>query len=199
MGVPIVVVKAEDADAKDDTVANCPNRNTLRTARTTIPRRKHRRPDGYVPIILPGESLAKYKAPSSSASVAPPESAPPLTPASFPPEPTRESLSPAPPPEPARPEYPAASYSSPAHSSASSAAGFEPLPGESIAKWKNRETPVEHPTESRSTESHSDDQPGYAAHESFCRPRILFCARQRRNRNRSFRTRGGISAHFGTR
>src|SRR5580704_5707413 len=74
-------------------------------------------PSGYVPTILPGESLAKYKAPSSAPSVAPPESAPPLTPASFPPEPTRDSLSPAPPAEPVRSEYPAASYHEPSRAS----------------------------------------------------------------------------------
>src|SRR6202030_2975014 len=33
-------------------------------------------PEGNVPTIIPGESLAKYKAPSSASSVAPPESAP---------------------------------------------------------------------------------------------------------------------------
>src|SRR6202008_4432950 len=124
-------------------------------------------PEGYVPTILPGESLAKYKAPSSAQVVAPPDSAPPLTPASFPPEPTRESLSPAPPSDSIQSEQASeqasapshsASYSSPASSrsassystpSQSSSTGFEPLPGESIAKWKTREPVHEEPLTER--------------------------------------------------
>src|SRR5246127_436744 len=124
-------------------------------------------PDGYVPTILPGESLAKYKAPASAPVVAPPESPPPLTPASFAPEPTRDSLSPAPPSDSIQseqasaplhsPSY-SASYSSPAPSrspssystpSHSSSTGFEPLPGESIAKWKAREPVHEEPLTER--------------------------------------------------
>ena len=129
-------------------------------------------PDGYVPTILPGESLAKYKAPSSAPVVAPPESAPPLTPASFPPEPTRDSLSPAPPSDSVQSEQASApshspSYSSPAPSrstsSHSSSAGFEPLPGESIAKWKTREPIHDEPVIERSTEQPS--QPGASASE----------------------------------
>ncbi len=150
-------------------------------------------PDGYVPTILPGESLAKYKAPASAPVVAPPESAPPLTPASFPPEPTRESLSPAPPPDSVQSEQASApmhtpSYSSPAPvrsassyptSSPSSSAGFEPLPGESIAKWKTREPIHEEPGTERSTEqpsqpsasasegTESGADASYEAHETF--------------------------------
>src|SRR5579862_9141266 len=150
-------------------------------------------PDGYVPTILPGESLAKYKAPASAPVVAPPESAPPLTPASFPPEPTRESLSPAPPSDSIQSEQASApshsaSYSSPAPSrsassystpSHSSSTGFEPLPGESIAKWKTREPvhdePVtepsaEQPSQSSSSASErteSDAGASYEAHETF--------------------------------
>ncbi len=150
-------------------------------------------PDGYVPTILPGESLAKYKAPASAPVVAPPESAPPLTPASFPPEPTRDSLSPAPPSDSVQSEQASApqhspSYSSPASSrsassysssSHSSSTGFEPLPGESIAKWKTREPVHEDPATERSpeqpsqpsasaserTESNADAT--YEAHETF--------------------------------
>jgi len=154
-------------------------------------------PDGYVPTILPGESLAKYKAPSSAQVVAPPDSAPPLTPASFPPEPTRESLSPAPPSDSIQseqaseqasapshspsysspaPSRSASSYSTPSHSSST---GFEPLPGESIAKWKTREPvhdePVtepsaEQPSQSSSSASErteSDAGASYEAHETF--------------------------------
>ena len=119
-------------------------------------------PDSSVPIILPGESLAKYKAPSSASSVTPPESAPPLTPASFPPEPTRDSLSPAPPPETDRSKNPAASSQSVSRPSFdassrsslySSSTGLEPLPGESVAKWKNREAPTEQHSE-HSSSSH---------------------------------------------
>src|SRR5215469_5820572 len=128
-------------------------------------------PEGYVPTILPGESLAKYKAPSSAPSVAPPESAPPLTPASFPPEPTRDSLSPAPAPESVQPEYRAQSF----HSSST---GFEPLPGESIAKWKRHEPTHKHinePIDESRAESSAPEletsKPGcpadYEAHESF--------------------------------
>ena len=154
-------------------------------------------PEGYVPTILPGESLAKYKAPASAPVVAPPESAPPLTPASFPPEPTRDSLSPAPPSDSVQSEQastsPHSPYSSPApfrsvssystssHSSSPhSSLAFEPLPGESIAKWKTREKPIhqepvaEHHTESpsqpgssASERTESDANASYEAHEAF--------------------------------
>jgi len=150
-------------------------------------------PDGYVPTILPGESLAKYKAPSSASVVAPPESAPPLTPASFAPEPTRDSLSPAPPSDSVQskqasgpshspsysspaPSRSASSYSTPSHSSST---GFEPLPGESIAKWKTREPVHEEPLTERSAEqpsqpsssaserTESGADASYEAHETF--------------------------------
>ena len=150
-------------------------------------------PDGYVPTILPGESLAKYKAPSSAQVVAPPESAPPLTPASFPPEPTRDSLSPAPPSDSVQSEQASAPSHSPSHSSPapsrsassystsshSSSAGFEPLPGESIAKWKTREPVHEEPVTERNAEqpsqpsasaserTESDADASYEAHETF--------------------------------
>jgi ribonuclease G len=150
-------------------------------------------PDGYVPTILPGESLAKYKAPASAPVVAPPESAPPLTPASFAPEPTRDSLSPAPPSDSVQSEQASAplhspSYSSPAPSrsvsphstsSHSSSAGFEPLPGESIAKWKTREPSHQEPVTERNTEepsqpsasdperTESNADATYEAHETF--------------------------------
>jgi Rne/Rng family ribonuclease len=121
-------------------------------------------PEGYVPTILPGESLAKYKAPSSAPSVAPPESAPPLTPASFPPEPTRESLSPAPAPEPIRSEHSAPSFRV-------SSTGFEPLPGESIAKWKTHEPVVDQHSEPSAAASEppesTNSSASYGAHESF--------------------------------
>ena len=150
-------------------------------------------PDGYVPTILPGESLAKYKAPASAPVVAPPESAPPLTPASFPPEPTRDSLSPAPPSDSVQSEQASApqhapSYSSPAPvrsagsystSSHSLSTGFAPLPGESIAKWKTREPVHEETVTERNTEqpsqpnasaserTESDSDTSYEAHETF--------------------------------
>ncbi|HTW22247.1 MAG TPA: Rne/Rng family ribonuclease [Candidatus Baltobacteraceae bacterium] len=91
-------------------------------------------PSDYVPIILPGESLAKYKekppaaaAPSATdehvaaaeASAAAPE--PAAAPAVS--EPVVEA------PRPARSEYHASST------------GLEPLPGESISKWKHVEPP----------------------------------------------------------
>ena len=154
-------------------------------------------PDGYVPTILPGESLAKYKAPASAPVVAPPESAPPLTPASFAPEPTRDSLSPAPPSDSIQSEQASeqssapshsASYSSPAPSRSASSystpshspsTGFEPLPGETIAKWKTREPVHDEPATERNTEqpsrpnaspserAESGTDASYEAHETF--------------------------------
>jgi ribonuclease G len=100
--------------------------------------------------------------------VAPPESAPPLIPASFPPEPTRESLSPAPPSEAARPEYPSLSHN--ASSSApynTSSTGLEPLPGESVAKWKNREPLVGRHTEPATAAPEPTEPAGSEAPESF--------------------------------
>jgi Rne/Rng family ribonuclease len=125
-------------------------------------------PSGYVPTILPGESLAKYKAPSSAPSVAPPESAPPLTPASFPPEPTRDSLSPSP-LEPAA-EPVRAELSAPSPSPRISSTGFEPLPGESIAKWKNREPQIDVHAEaaiSAPEVPQSHETPSFEPSESF--------------------------------
>ncbi|HEX4004342.1 MAG TPA: Rne/Rng family ribonuclease [Candidatus Acidoferrales bacterium] len=95
-------------------------------------------PSDYVPIILPGESLAKYKEkpptaapPSSIEENAAPLEAPMAAPEASaavqePPapsfsEPVVES------PRPARSEY------------RPSASGLEPLPGESISKWKHAE------------------------------------------------------------
>jgi len=96
-------------------------------------------PSDYVPIILPGESLAKYKekppsaappvsaeenvstaeapvaAPEASAAIHEPQPAPSFS------EPVVES------PRPARSEY------------RPSSSGLEPLPGESISKWKHAE------------------------------------------------------------
>jgi Rne/Rng family ribonuclease len=152
-------------------------------------------PDGYVPTILPGESLAKYKAPASAPVVAPPESAPPLTPASFAPEPTRDSLSPAPPSDSVQSEQASEQASAPSHSpsysspmpsrsasystSSSSSTGFEPLPGETIAKWKTREPVHDEPATERNTKqpsqpnasaserAESSADASYEAHETF--------------------------------
>jgi Rne/Rng family ribonuclease len=152
-------------------------------------------PDGYVPTILPGESLAKYKAPASAPVVAPPESAPPLTPASFAPEPTRDSLSPAPPSDSVQSEQASEQASAPSHSpsysspmpsrsasystSSSSSTGFEPLPGETIAKWKTREPVYDEPATERNTKqpsqpnasaserAESSADASYEAHETF--------------------------------
>jgi Rne/Rng family ribonuclease len=99
-------------------------------------------PADYVPIILPGESLAKYKekppsaappasfeenVPTAEAHVAAPE---PAAEIQTPPAPSfSESVVEA--PRPARPEFRPEFHPS--------ASGLEPLPGESISKWKHAE------------------------------------------------------------
>jgi Rne/Rng family ribonuclease len=99
-------------------------------------------PSDYVPIILPGESLAKYKE-------KPPSAAPPVavegnvSAAEAPVAPPVV----APDPAAAIPEPPAPSFSEPVIESPRparseyrpSASGLEPLPGESISKWKHVE------------------------------------------------------------
>ena len=86
--------------------------------------------DGHVSVILPGESLAKYKdrAPSAAAPApafeAPqPLESPAMSPVS---EPAAEAA------PPVRPEFQAPSLRA-----------VEPLPGESISKWKSREPAAE--------------------------------------------------------
>jgi hypothetical protein len=118
--------------------------------------------EGHVSIILPGESLAKYRekppvsAPADfSASAAPvaeethssfvPAAAPEFVPET---EPVREPIAPPPAFRP-REEYRSSSPSPSSPSSSSSSAmpaygsGLEPLPGESLSKWKRQEPVAE--------------------------------------------------------
>ena len=102
--------------------------------------------EGAIQTILPGESLAKYKErppappvsstpveetfPTTSMAKATPESVAPVAPVSMPWEPAPRSFSPA------RSEF---------QSFSSSSGGLEPLPGESLSKWKTHEhSPDEH-------------------------------------------------------
>jgi Rne/Rng family ribonuclease len=99
-------------------------------------------PEGHVSIILPGESLAKYKerdpaaAPLVASPVAPAEDFAPAAPVSAPVEPTPQTFTPQPftpqPYAPSRAEF---------HPSSST--GLEPLPGESLSKYKSREHSAE--------------------------------------------------------
>jgi Rne/Rng family ribonuclease len=102
-------------------------------------------PEGHVSIILPGESLAKYKerdpaaAPPVPSPVTPAEDFAPVAPVSAPVEPTPQAFNSQPfTPQPYAP--PRAEF----HPSSST--GLEPLPGESLSKYKSREhTAEEHP------------------------------------------------------
>ncbi|MGA8871108.1 MAG: hypothetical protein WB460_08215, partial [Candidatus Acidiferrales bacterium] len=95
-------------------------------------------PSDYVPIILPGESLAKYKE-------KPPSAAPP--PSVEENVSTTEAQVAAPEPAAAIQEPPASSFSapvveaprSPRSEYRPSSSGLEPLPGESLAKWRHAE------------------------------------------------------------
>ena len=103
-------------------------------------------PGDYTPIILPGESLAKYrdKAPSAAPPAAPVENVSSALAPSPAPEPMQEAAAPA------APEFRAAP-----------ASAFEPLPGETIAKWRQY-TPVEPAAESAAPavfhEEHEDEE-----------------------------------------
>jgi ribonuclease G len=97
-------------------------------------------PADYVPVILPGESLAKYRE-------KPPVAAPPVSVEEN--GSTAESRAAAPEPaavqEPPAPTFsePVAEPSRPVRSEyRPSASGLEPLPGESISKWKHTEPGV---------------------------------------------------------
>ena len=93
--------------------------------------------EGHLPIILPGESLAKYrdKAPE------------PTPPTSFSPASVEEShsMDSSATPEPAQtrePALPAVPAWQPHLEHRSSTSGLEPLPGESLSKWKRHEPPA---------------------------------------------------------
>jgi ribonuclease G len=120
-------------------------------------------PEGYVPIILPGESLAKYreKPPESAASAgaavdqAAEGTHSPLAPAAVPEVAQEYAAPPAAPafpshaPEPHAPEPPKfqSSASTPREeyrpASTSLGGGLEPLPGETLSKWKRQEAVLE--------------------------------------------------------
>ncbi|HTZ99487.1 MAG TPA: Rne/Rng family ribonuclease [Candidatus Aquilonibacter sp.] len=90
-------------------------------------------PEGYVPIVLPGESLAKYR---DKPAVAPPavvEENPVAAPQAA-------GVVEEAPTRPADATYEPPASPAPAHSAVHiSATGLEPLPGESIAKWRHAE------------------------------------------------------------
>ena len=111
-------------------------------------------PEGYVPTILPGESLAKYKerpaAPAPSAApvedIAP---AAPLTTAGAPLEDAPPSF------VPSRQQYRASST------------GLEPLPGESISKWKVCEPQEEQPSPAAMPAVETHEETESREHERF--------------------------------
>jgi Rne/Rng family ribonuclease len=100
-------------------------------------------PENYPPIILPGESLAKYRekppAPvsaSAPAAIAPgvSEDTQPVAPNEFSDSPTMPQAAPHAPAFESRQEHPSSSTATSSFSSSS--AGLEPLPGETLSKWK---------------------------------------------------------------
>jgi len=110
--------------------------------------------EGHVSIILPGESLAKYKErePSAAPPTAPVEEFTAAAPLSAPSEQTPQAFTPQPftpqPFSPPRSEfYP------------SSTTGLEPLPGETLSKWKPRGHSADEPSEpAASPESRQEQQ-----------------------------------------
>jgi Rne/Rng family ribonuclease len=128
----------------------------LPSAKYASPNSHEERPDspapggeGHISELLPGESLAKYRdKPSSAAapvtseepaaSVAAPMETPEARPAI--PEIRRETVA---------AETPAFEPRSEYRASASSSTGLEPLPGESLSKWKPRESAPEPAPESK--------------------------------------------------
>jgi ribonuclease G len=106
-------------------------------------------PEGYVPIILPGESLAKYRekppVAEGSAVTIEPSIAPSAAP-SFEEVPSAPAAERKPAHE--HDEAPSApSFRSPAHAPREeyrpSSTGLEPLPGETLSKWKRQEPALE--------------------------------------------------------
>jgi Rne/Rng family ribonuclease len=124
--------------------------------------------EGSIQTILPGESLAKYKerpptppasvapveetASSTNVTQAPPELSAPAIPASTQWEPAARTFTPA------RTEF-----------QLSTSGGLEPLPGESLSKWKTREHPAEERSEAPAPalEDHQEaEHRNQATHES---------------------------------
>jgi ribonuclease G len=108
-------------------------------------------PEGYVPIILPGESLAKYRekppVPAASAAPATEESHSEVAPVAVPePEPIQEHVAPPPRHTFQAPASPASSFQAREGnrpSPASWGGGLEPLPGETLSKWRRQESAAE--------------------------------------------------------
>jgi ribonuclease G len=93
--------------------------------------------EGHLSVILPGESLAKYKDRelSSAPPAAPAQDLSPAAPASASAEQAPQAFTPQP-------------YSRPrSEFRGSSSTGLEPLPGESLSKWKVRESRVDEQSE----------------------------------------------------
>jgi Rne/Rng family ribonuclease len=113
-------------------------------------------PEGYVPIILPGESLAKYKDKVPSAAAAPSAPAEETPAVTAPVSETTAAPSVVPEPleqvqEPAAPRAPEPLAEQPAKALVESRPwkpfGIEPLPGETLSKWRRPEAPAEVPVE----------------------------------------------------
>ncbi len=107
-------------------------------------------PEGYVPTILPGESLAKYRdkaVTGSAASVAPPA------------EEIQNNTAPVAEPETVHehPAAPAAFSPRPEHRPLYGS-GLEPLPGETLSKWKRADPAVETPAEASASFLHAPEE-----------------------------------------
>jgi Rne/Rng family ribonuclease len=160
-------------------------------------------PEGHVSIILPGESLAKYKdkPPVDPAAIRSPEETPsaPFTAASdsnttasetmtsgtmiseasdsnstvptvTPAIESRESIQEAAPRPSFKPEYRESSRTEYPRASSS---GLEPLPGETLSKWKNREPAQAQQAPEPSPTLHGDFEPR-AAQDSPSHPELRF-------------------------
>jgi len=153
-------------------------------------------PEGHVSIILPGESLAKYRDKPAGESIPAPSddatqisvpneptdfaaSAPPAAPVVEPPEQVHQS--PAPRAfEPRREFHPEPRTEAPR----SFSTGLEPLPGETLSKWKQRGAPVEqhleatappvpdHETEPRIEHDEPEIRSAETAHEDHAAPEL---------------------------
>jgi hypothetical protein len=99
-------------------------------------------PEGHVSIILPGESLAKYreKPPADPSAQKPSEEIAPVIAATSPVEivePVEQAAAPI--VAEVKPEYRESVRTEYPRSSSSVSSGLEPLPGESLAKWRRAE------------------------------------------------------------
>jgi Rne/Rng family ribonuclease len=114
--------------------------------------------EGHLSVILPGESLAKYR----DKPPAPPESAHPVEEAQATPVFNATPVA-----------TPHVSAPAPTEFRASSASGLEPLPGESLSKWKTHAPPAEEhvptafpaPEPREESPEHREDRESFEAHE----------------------------------